>query len=731
MKFPFYKQLDEMDCGPTCLKMIAKFHGRNFPLHELRQKSFITKEGVSLLGISEAAEAIGFRTTGVRASYDELLQKVPLPCILHWNQNHFVVLYDLKSNKATVADPEAGLITYSKHEFLKSWSLNDTGNEGKGFALILEPTTTFHLNGSKDERYIGKGFRYLLGYVSSYKKHVLQLFIGLLIASIFQLILPILMQSIVDVGISSKNLSFIYTILIAQLTLVLGRTFAEFTRRWILIHLSNRINLKIISDFLAKLMKLPMSFFDSKKTGDILQRIEDHNRIERFLNSSSLGIFFSFFNLTIFSVILFFYSVKVLTIFFIGSVVYLVYIFTFLKLRKEIDNKRFNEQSKNRISLIQLIRGIQDIKLNNCEDVKRHQWELIQARLFSIGIESTKLQQWQDGGGILITEIKNILTTLIAATSVTEGNMTLGMMMSVQYIIGQLNAPIAEFVNFTREFQDAQISLDRIGEVHNLEEEENKSSSLTPFAQNTNHDIILRKISFQYEGPLSPRVLNGIDLTIEYGKITAIVGISGSGKTTILKLLLKYYHPTEGTIFLGDTNIDQVSAREWRKLCGTVMQDGFIFSDTIANNINVSGEIIDEQRLMHAARMANIDQFIESLPLGFNTVIGSEGSTLSAGQKQRILIARAVYKNPQFLLFDEATSALDANNEQVIMKNLDEFFNNKTVVIIAHRLSTVMNADKIVVLEDGRVIEEGTHLELSKRRGRYFELVKNQLSLGE
>jgi ATP-binding cassette, subfamily B, bacterial len=747
-----------MDCGPTCLKMIAKFHGRSFPLNELRTKSFITREGVSLLGISEAAEAIGFCTMGVKLPFEKMVVDAPLPCIVHWNQSHFAVLYKVKKNKISVADPAAGLLTYTREEFLKSWLSTTTNGSGVGVALLLEPTPAFYETEAITDKNTKLGFYYLFGYLKTYRRFIGQLLIGLLLGSLIQLILPFLTQSIVDVGINTRNTPFIYIVLAAQLMLIFSRTAAEFLRRWILLHLSTRINLSIISDFLIKLMQLPMSFFDSKKIGDILQRIEDHSRIERFLSSSSLSILFSFFNLIIFGVVLALYSIPIFLIFFGGSAIYIVFVLFFLKVRKELDYKRFNELSRNRSSLIQLVNGMQEIKLNNCERTKRWEWERIQAKLFKLSVSSTRVQQWQEGGSTLINELKNIFITFMAATAVISGSMTLGMMLAVQYIIGQLNVPINEFVNFIRELQDARISLDRIGEIRLLEnEEKSENNALGRFPsqlpanqvvsgqeERTNHfgtvtplfrrgaggEVRFEKVSFQYEGPHSPKALDNIDLTIEEGKVTAIVGASGSGKTTLLKLLLKYYPPTEGKILLGHTDLINKSSREWRGQCGTVMQDGYIFSDTIANNISVSDEEMNATKLLNAVRAANIQGFIEELPLGYNTKIGADGTGISAGQRQRMLIARAVYRNPHYLFFDEATSALDANNEKVIMENLDEFFKGRTVVVIAHRLSTVKNADKIVVLEGGRVVEEGSHAELTATKGKYFELVKNQLELG-
>lgn len=748
-KFPFYKQYDTMDCGPSCLRMIAKYHGKNYSLTELRNKSFINREGVSMLGISDAAEAIGFRSLGIKVSYEKLVEEAPLPCVVHWNQNHFAVVYRIKKEKIWVADPVVGLLTYSKEEFLKSWLSTSSNGTGQGVALLLEPTPEFYLAKANIDANARMGFHYLLGYLHLYRRFIIQLLIGLMLGSLIQLILPFLAQSVVDVGINTRNMQFIYLVLAGQLMLFVGRMVAEFLRRWILLHLSTRINLSIISDFLIKLMRLPMGFFDSKKIGDILQRIEDHSRIERFLSSSSLSIFFSFFNLIVFGVVLALYNTSIFLIFFGASTIYIIFILLFLKIRKEQDYKRFNILSRNRSSLIQLVNGMQEIKLNNAERSKRWEWERIQATLFQLNVASTRLQQWQEGGSMFINELKNIFITFVAATAVISGGMTLGMMLAVQYIIGQLNVPINEFVNFIRELQDARISLDRIGEIRLLENEERpKDDTLdrfpSPFGEGGRRQdeasLYLKNVSFQYEGPHSPKALDSVDLTIEKGKVTAIVGSSGSGKTTLLRLLLKFYPPSEGKILLGLSDLQLQSACEWRGQCGVVMQDGHIFSDSIARNICVSDEEVDIKRLLQAATVANIHEFVESLPLGYNTKIGVDGVGVSAGQKQRILIARAIYKNPKYIFFDEATSALDSNNEKVIMDNLNDFFKaspdaevgrGKTVVVIAHRLSTVKKADTIIVLDKGKVIEKGTHNELTMKKGNYYELVKNQLELGE
>jgi ATP-binding cassette, subfamily B, bacterial len=734
MSFPSFKQLDQMDCGPTCLRMVAKHYGRNYPLHELRNKSFITREGVSLLGISDAAEAIGFRTLGVKIPFDKLFKDAVLPCVAHWYQRHFVVIYKITSKEVFIADPAAGLVSYTHEEFKKGWlSAKENGQEN-GVALLLEPTPEFYEREPEAAKNKRKSLTYLFGYLTQHRRFIIQLILGLLAGSIIQLALPFLTQSIVDVGINTQNIQFIYLVLAGQFVLFLSRLSVDFIRRWILLHLSTRINISIISDFLVKLFKLPMPFFEGKMIGDILRRIEDHSRIERFLSTSSLNILFSLFNLVIFGVVLVIYNVPIFLVFFGMSTLYVVFVLLFLKKRAELDYKRFQQMADNQSNLIQTVQGMSEIKMNNCETQKRWEWERIQAKLFHINVQSTRLQQFQDAGSLFLNESKNMIITVMAALAVMNGDMTLGMMLAVQYIIGQLNAPVNEFIGFTRDFQDAKISLERIGEIHSVENEEPLLSpdlSTEASAQvDFKASIIMKNVSFQYEGPDSPKVLDDIDLIIPEGKITAIVGASGSGKTTLMKLLLKFYNPQAGKIILGDLPLAQLPAPQWRQKCGTVMQDGFIFSDTIVRNIALGDEEVDYKKLLHAVTVANIKEHIESLPLRYNTKVGANGIGLSQGQKQRLLIARAVYKNPEYLFFDEATSALDANNEKTIMQNLDQFFKNKTVLVIAHRLSTVKNADQIIVLEKGKITEIGTHAELTATKGRYFELVKNQLELG-
>lgn len=722
-----------MDCGPTCLRMIAKHYGKNFSLQKLRDIAGINKEGVSLFGISEAAEKIGFRTMGSRLSLQQL-KETELPVILHWDQNHFVVLFKAPAKSSSkrniwhIADPAKGLIKYTEEEFLQHWLSTHNNGHSQGIALILSPTPQFYeQEGDKSE---ALNFSFLLRYLYRYKQLIAQLFIGLGVGSLLQLIVPFLTQSVVDVGINTRNLNFVYIVLIAQTMLFIGRMSVDFIRSWILLHISTRVNISILTDFLIKLMKLPMGFFDTKMTGDIMQRMNDQRRIESFLTGSTLTTIFSLFNLLFFTLVLAYYNTNIFFVFLVSSVLYSLWVIAFLKKRRALDFKRFDISSKNQSSIVQLIGGMQEIKLNNCEQQKRWEWEHLQAGLFRFSIKSLSLGQVQQAGAFFINEGKNILITFLVAKAVIDGQLTLGGMMAVQYIVGQVNSPIEQLLGFIQQMQDAKISLERLNEVHQMEDEEPTDKTFVKTLP-INHSISLQNIGFTYPGAGNEPVLNNIDLHIPQGKTTAIVGMSGSGKTTILKLLLRFYIPQKGEIKVGAGYLDQISYGYWRSQCGTVMQDGFIFSDTIAKNIAVADEYPNMEKLLQAIKIANIGDLIESLPLGLNTKIGAEGNGISQGQKQRILIARAVYKDPAYIFFDEATNALDANNESIIMQNLEDFFKGRTVVVVAHRLSTVKNADNIVVLDKGKIIEEGTHEHLVKQRGDYYHLVKNQLELGD
>jgi ATP-binding cassette subfamily B protein len=726
-KFPFYRQPDAKDCGPTCLKIIAKHFGKTFSISDLRRISETTREGSSLLNLSDTAEKLGFRTLGVKLSA-KTLKEAPLPCILHWNNDHYVVLYKIKKGVYYVSDPGHGLIQYSESEFLDRWiGKNSTIDEENGIALLIEPTPKFNKYNSVDDEQ-SYGFGFLFQYVFRYKKFITQLIIGLLAGSLLQLVVPFLTQSVVDVGIKNDDINFVYLILFAQITLFIGRSSIEVVRSWILLHLSTRINISLVSDFFIKLMNLPIAFFDTKMTGDILQRINDHKRIESILTTSSLNVLFSAMTFLIFSAVLAYYSLPIFGIFLLGSALYFSWILIFLKKRKELDYKRFSQVSDEQSKVIELINGMQEIKLHNAEKRMRWNWEHVQARLFNISIKNLALEQYQSVGSSLINELKNIIITVLSAKFVIDGSITLGMMLAISYIVGQLNSPIQQFITFVRQLQDARISLERLGEIHDKEDEESIDKNSVDHIK-SNSDINIRDVYFKYVGN-NDFVLKNLSLKIPANKITAIVGVSGSGKTTLMKLLLKFYSPSSGKVSLEGHDLNAISSKTWRDKCGVVMQEGFIFNDTIAQNIAVGEDNINYQRLENAAKVANITSYIENLALGYNTKIGLEGIGLSTGQKQRLLIARSVYKNPEYLFFDEATSALDANNEKVIMENLDVFFKDKTVFIIAHRLSTVKNADQIVVLDKGSIIEQGTHKELVKQKGSYYNLVKNQLELG-
>jgi ATP-binding cassette, subfamily B, bacterial len=775
MSFPYYQQADSMDCGPTCLRMVAKYYGKNFSLQSLREKTQIGKEGVNLLGISEAAEAIGFRSIASKLTCKQLFKDAKLPAIVHWDQNHFVVLYKIKGRNFFVADPAIGLTQYTAGDFKQHWVSDKEAGVEEGVALLLEPSPAFFSTESEEENVqpaTGLAFKNIFRYIWPHKKLLSQLFLGLCIGALLQLFLPFLTQSVVDTGINTSNIHFVYIVLFAQLALFAGRLAVEFVRSWVLLHISVRINLSILTDFLIKLMKLPVSFFDSKKTGDIMQRMNDHQRIESFLTGSSINVLFSLINLVTFSVVLVMFNFSIFFVFIAGAVLYAAWVILFLKKRKKLDYKKFEVASKEQSITIQLVQGMQEIKLNGIERSMRWTWEGLQARLFKLSMKGLSLNQWQQAGAFFINEGKNIFITFLSAKAVIDGQMTLGTMLAVQYIIGQLNSPIEQMISFVQSWQNAKISMDRLNEIHGLEDEEPyekrlltelppafalqlsggkaakpspvfydvpvfnsneiKPDNETKIIPDNPHPFCLsfNNVSFTYPGAGNEPVLSGISIDIPIGKTTAVVGASGSGKTTLLKLLLKFYEPQKGEIRAAGTSLANISHKLWRSHCGVVMQESFIFSETIAKNIAVGQERPDMEKLHHAVSVANVHDFIESLPLGYNTKIGAEGNGISMGQKQRILIARAVYRNPEFIFFDEATNSLDANNESVIIQNLDTFFKGKTVLVVAHRLSTVKNADQIVVLSKGKIIERGTHQDLINLKGEYFTLVKNQLELG-
>jgi len=732
--FPFFRQHDQYDCGPTCLKMIAKYYGKSLSLEKLRNYCNITLEGVSARGIVEGAESIGMKALPALINFETLSKEAPLPCITYWRERHFIIVYKIKRNKVYVADSLYGLLTYTKEEYIQSWqNRKDKILDEKGIVILLEPTPEFYAQENDKKK---NGIRLIYSYVSKDNRFIFQIILGLLAGMIIQFAFPFLTQAVVDQGIATKDIGFIYLILIAQITLFLSSSFFTLIQSWLLLFVGSRASILIATDYLRKLLKKSLSFFDAKTSGDILQRINDSSRIEQLISSAPQTIF-SYFNSIVFLGVLLYYDVTIFTVFILGTVLYIIWIHFFMKKRAELDFKRFEENAGTNTSLMQIVSGIQEIKINNSELRRIWSWEEVRIRLYKTAISNLKLVQYQSIGGNTINELKNITITFLAAKAVIDGNITIGMMLAIQYMVGQINVPLNNLIQFFREVQDAKLSIDRFTDIDFQTDSElalNRKDlqRISSEAQ----EICLENVSFKYGGERSPMILKNINLVIPKGKVTAIVGMSGSGKTTLIKLLLKLYLPTEGVIRVGNMNLNSIDTQSWRRLCGSVMQNGYIFSDTIARNITESNSFneLDKEAILDSVELANIKDFIENHPSGYNARIGppgSSGRSISGGQAQRILLARAIYKDPKFIFLDEATSALDANNEKTIMENLQEYYKGRTVIIIAHRLSTVRNADQIAVLSGGEIVEIGKHNQLVESKGQYYKLVKNQLDLGK
>lgn len=718
--FPSYIQHDQMDCGATCLKIIAKHFGKSFSIKFLRDRCYSTREGVSLYNIARAAEMIGLRTLAVKINFEDLKKRVPLPGIIHWNQNHFVVIYKVTNHTVHISDPAAGLVQLSHEEFCEGWQID----KGSGGVLLLETTPDFY---SHQDVVPDHSFIHYLKYLKPYHKYLLHVIIGMIATLCIGMIMPFINKSIVDFGIMGANITFIHAMLIAGLVLAFSTLISSFIQNRLMLYVSERINLSMVSDFIRKTLRLPVSFFERKMISDLLTRISDHDRIQSFIMNTFLGVLLNFLLILIYGLVLFYYERNIFFVFLLANIIYTLWIFIFLNRRKKLDNLLFSTRSQNSNSLLEIFENINEIKINNLENRHRWKWEASRFKIYDLRVKNMNIDQIEVSGSSFIINLQTLFITYIAASNVINGSMTLGMMMATQYILGQLSSPINSMISYVHSLQFARISLKRINEIL-IEEKPEKS--LASFASPSSKNIELKNVYFRYH-PNLDYALNRVSVNIPEGKVTAIVGESGSGKTTLVKLLLRFYEPTEGNINIGDVALESLGLEYWRDKCGVVMQDGKLFDDTLLYNITLKDDEaeIDKVLLKNAILLANIECIVAERPQGLYTPIGMNGVGLSQGQKQRILIARAIYKNPDFIFLDEATNALDTINEKLISGNLDNLFKNKTALIIAHRLSTVKNAHNIVVLDKGRVVEQGTHLELVSRKGSYYNLISNQLEL--
>ncbi len=722
-RFPLYIQSESKDCGPSCLKIIARYYGNNVDIEYLRKVSETTRSGTSLTGLIRAAKKIGFKAVASKESFSILKKEVPLPVIAHWNQDHFVVVYEITNDKVYVSDPELGKVKYTHSDFMDKWLENDENGEGILLLLNFNVNENFQLPKEAVEKKVDISF--ISSHLKNYKKSFIRISVLVFIASILELAFPYLTQQIIDRGVQFKDVNFIFLSAASYILIFIGYKAANIIRNWVVIKLSMRFNIQLISNFIKKLTLLPIAYYDSKITGDIFQRISDHEFLEKFFTSNSIGALFSILNILIFSGLFLWYNDNIFLIFLVGTIIHIAWIFLFFSKRKVLDFKFFSIKSKENNKIIELIHGMQDIKLNGYEEPKKKEWEEIRTSLYKRDMESMKVEQFQLDGASFIKEIKNISIIIMSSLLVVNNKLSFGTLLAISYIIGHLNAPIEKLVSFLNNIQDLRLGFRRILEIHNKDIEGEGKSLVKNFKMG---DVTINNVDFKYQGT-SENVLNNISFSIPFKKTTAIVGASGSGKTTLLKLLLKFYEVNSGSIKVNGLNINDLDYNSWRNKCGVIMQESYIFNDSIENNIILAQES-NFEKMKQACLVCNIHGFIQGLPLGYQTKIGNEGVEISSGQKQRILMARAIYKNPEFLLFDEATSALDAQNEKEISKKLESVFKNRTVLLIAHRLSTIKNADNIIVLSNnGNIVEMGPHMELIKNKGHYHQLIKNQLEL--
>lgn len=723
-----------MECGIACLSMICRHYGKTIPLHKLRELCPPTPQGVSMLALEASAKTLGFNTACAKMKLQDL-DSSQLPCILYWKHSHFVVLYAVDGNgKYRIADPAMGKRISSAEEMDECWCGIRQSDFPKGVALLLSPSADFRPDAADEGMTLNSCIR-LLKYGKNERGHLMIAFCCLVSVALIQLALPYLMQSVVDVGINTEDISFVWLVLLGQLVLLFSRTAMDLWRRWILLRINLRLNVDFISGYFEKLFRLPMSYFESRLKGDFLQRISDHGRVNSFLTGESLNAVYSLFSLMAFSAVLFIYSPVVLGVLWMGSILFALWILLFLKERKWIDYRLFEENSRSESRTFEMISSMEEIKLQGCEEHRLQEWKRQQSCINVLHEKSQKLQQKQEAGSLLISAMRDVVITAISAEAVIHGEMTLGMMMAVQYIVGQLTAPIEQLLRMINSMQDVRLSLERIADVH-MEKDEDTMDCHTPpvcgcESSRNGAAIELEHVNFKYDKYAPRDTIHDISLQIPWGKQTAIVGASGSGKTTLLKLILGFYPPLSGKIIINGANLAGLSKREWRRRCGVVMQDGILFSDSIKRNIAVNDKDVDADKLEASAELARIKDYVMKLPQQYDTRIGEDGVGLSLGQKQRLLLARALYRNPSFLFLDEATNSLDASNERSIVKGLHRFGAGRTVVVIAHRLSTVKESDQIVVMDAGSIVEIGTHDELLKRRGHYYNLVKDQLELDD